>query len=74
MNGSIRKRGRFTLLAMGIFGLTLSGLTLLRTENSPFPGLTSVRGDETAAETVLPEENFTLEGTDAAEAPPAEDV
>lgn len=73
MNGSIRKRGRFTLLAMGIFGLTLSGLTLLRTENSPFPGLTSVRGDETAAETVLPEENFTLEGTDAAEAPPAEE-
>lgn len=72
MNRSIRKRGRLTLIGIGIIGLALTGLTLIQTGSTRFFGFTSLRADE-ASETVLPEEEFTLEAPEAAESAPAEE-
>ncbi|MBR2692706.1 MAG: hypothetical protein IKE69_00685 [Thermoguttaceae bacterium] len=67
MNGSIRKRGRFTFIGLGIFGLAISGLTLFQNENIRFFGIAPARADEPAAETVLPEEEFALDAAESAE-------
>ncbi|MBR6481296.1 MAG: hypothetical protein IKT12_06290, partial [Thermoguttaceae bacterium] len=52
--------------------MALTGLTLIQTGSTRFFGFTSLRADE-AGETVLPEEEFTLEAPEAVESGPAEE-